>query len=85
VDPSGELPDGGDFKGVAELKQLLQKDDQQLARNLTRQLLIYATGAPIQFSDRPQIAKILAQTRPTGYGVRSLIHEIVQSELFLNK
>jgi hypothetical protein len=85
VDPSGELPDGRRFDSVRELKELLLKDDEQLARNLTRQLAIYATGAPIQFSDRPQIAKILARTRPGGYGVRSLIHEIVQSDLFLNK
>lgn len=85
VDSSGELPDGRRFQNVADLKDLLLKDDEQLARNLTQQLAIYATGAPIQFSDRPQISKILARTRPTGYGVRSLIHEIVQSDLFLNK
>lgn len=85
VDPSGELPDGRRFQNVRQLKQLLLKDDAQLARNLTRQLVVYATGAPIQFSDRPQIAKILARTRVSGYGVRSLIHEIVQSDLVLNK
>ena len=85
VDPSGELPDGRKFQNVRQLKELLLRDDEQLALNLTRQLVIYATGAPIQFSDRPQIAKILARTRPSGYGVRSLIHEIVQSDLFLNK
>ena len=85
VDPSGELPDGRRFQNVRELKTLLLKDDEQLARNLTRQLVIYATGAPIQFSDRPQLAKMLVRTRPAGYGVRSLIHEIVQSDLFLNK
>ncbi|HZR17128.1 MAG TPA: DUF1592 domain-containing protein [Verrucomicrobiae bacterium] len=85
VDPSGELPDGRQFQNVRALKQLLLKDDEQLARNLARQLVVYATGAPIQFSDRPQIAKILAHTRSNGYGVRSLIHEIVQSDLFLNK
>lgn len=85
VDPSGELPDGRKFQNVQQLKELLLKDDEQLARNLTQQLVIYATGAPIQFSDRPQIAKILARTKTSGYGVRSLIHEIVQSDLFLNK
>ncbi|HTL17013.1 MAG TPA: DUF1592 domain-containing protein, partial [Patescibacteria group bacterium] len=85
VDPTGELPDGRRFQNVSELKQLLVKDNDQLARNLTRQLVVYATGAPIQFSDRPQIAKILVRTRSSGYGVRSLIHEVVQSDLFLNK
>jgi hypothetical protein len=85
VDSSGELPDGRSFQNVRQLKQLLLKDDQQLARNLTQQLVIYAAGAPIQFSDRPQIARIPDDTRSSGYGVRSLIHEIVQSDLFLNK
>jgi len=85
VDSSGELPDSRAFHNVAELKQLLLKNQEQLARNLVRQLIIYATGAPIQFSDRPQIAKMLADSGKTGYGVRTLIHEIVQSDLFLNK
>jgi len=85
VDCTGELPDGSRFQNVRDLKALLLKDDEQLARNLTRQLIVYATGAGIQFSDRPQISKILAKTRPAGYPVRSLIHEIVQSDLFRNK
>ncbi|HEX4795271.1 MAG TPA: DUF1592 domain-containing protein [Humisphaera sp.] len=85
VDSSGELPDGRQFADVRELKKYLLDDQEQLARNLTHQLAIYATGAPIQFSDRPQIAKILADTRSQGYGIRELVQEIVQSELFRNK
>jgi hypothetical protein len=85
VDASGELPDGRKFQNVADLKRLLCGDEEELARNLAQQLSIYATGAPIQFSDRPQITRMLAHTRGEGYGVRSLIQEIVQSDLFLNK
>jgi hypothetical protein len=85
VDASGELPDGRAFRDVRELKQLLSTDPELLARNLVRQLTVYGMGAPIRFSDRPAIAKILAQSRAEGYGVRSLIHEIVESDLFLNK
>jgi hypothetical protein len=85
IDASGELPDGRSFRDVRDLKLLLLKDDEQLARNLVQQLTIYATGAPMQFSDRPHIAKILARSRKEGYGVRTLIHEIVQSDMFLNK
>ncbi len=85
VDPSGELPDGRTFKDVRELKQLLLADPELLARNLAQQLTIYATGAPIRFSDRPAITKLLAENRAAGYGVRSLIHEIVESDMFLNK
>jgi mono/diheme cytochrome c family protein len=85
VDPSGALPDGRKFGDVRELKTELLADQEQLARNMVQQLTVYATGAPIRFSDRPQIARILAQSKETGYGIRTLIHQVVQSDLFLNK
>lgn len=85
VDASGELPDGRKFRHIREFKQLLLDNEEQLARNLAQQLLVYASGAPIRFSDRPAIGKILANSRPECYGVRTLVHEIVQSELFLEK
>ena len=85
VDASGEMLDGTPFKDIQELKQCLVREDRQLARNLTRQFTVYATGAPIRFGDRPAIEKILTKTRAQGYGVRSLVLELVQSDLFLNK
>jgi len=92
VDPTGELPPNlsttqptsTKFKDIRELKALLLKDQRQIARNLVRQLVIYATGAPVRFGDRDGIEKILDRTKEQ-FGVRSLIHEIVQSEFFLNK
>jgi hypothetical protein len=85
VDASGVLPDGRQFHDVRELKQLLLADEKQIARNLVRQFAVYATGAPIHFADRAQIEKILERANSSHYGVRSLIHELVQSDLFLNK
>ena len=85
VDASGELPDGEHFEDVRQLKQCLLREEEQLARNLAQQLTIYATGAPIRFSDRPKIAQMLAEARPKGYGLRSLIHQLIESDLFLNK
>jgi hypothetical protein len=85
VDASGELAGGRKFSDVRELKRELLADPEQLARNLATQLAVYATGAPIRFSDRPQLARILSKTKKEGYGVRALIHEITRSEMFLNK
>lgn len=85
VDASGELPDGRAFADIRQLKACLARDEEQLARNLARQLTIYATGAPIRFADRPAIERLVQRTRKHGHGVRSLIHELVQSDLFLNK
>jgi hypothetical protein len=85
VDASGELPDGRKFRDIREFKQLLLADEKQLARSLAKQLTVYATGALIRFADRGQIEQILERASSSHYGVRSLIHELVQSELFLSK
>jgi hypothetical protein len=85
VDPSGELPDGRSFTDVRELKRLLLQDERQLARNLARQLIVYATGAPVRFSDRPRLEALLSRAAAAEYGLRTLIHELVRDELFLNK
>jgi hypothetical protein len=85
VDASGEMWDGRKFSDIREFKQLLLQDEKMIARNLARQLVIYATGAPVRFSDRAAIEGILERARVRGYGVRTLVDEIVQSELFLQK
>jgi mono/diheme cytochrome c family protein len=85
VDSAGELPDGRPFENVREFKALVLQDELPVARNLVRQLVTFATGAPVGFADRPALEKILQNAAPGHYGVRTLIHEIVQSELYLNK
>jgi hypothetical protein len=82
VDARGQLPDGRAFDDVRGLKRHLLADEAQIARNLVRQLAVYATGAPVRFSDRPEIEKILSAAKPRGYGVRSLVHALVASDLF---
>jgi hypothetical protein len=39
----------------------------------------------VRFSDRRQIEQIVDATRTSGYGVRAMIHAVVQSELFRDK
>ena len=85
VDASGELPDGRKFRDVREFKQLLLDDEKLIARNLARQLAVYASGAPVRFSDRAAIEEMLQRASSSHYGVRSLVHELVQSELFRSK
>jgi hypothetical protein len=85
VDATGELPDGRPFRDIREFKRLLLEDETPIARNLARQLVVYATGAPVRFSDRAQIEQILQKAKAKDYGVRSVVHAIIRSELFLNK
>ena len=56
-----------------------------LARNLASKLITYATGAGISFADRGTVAAIVGKTKSKEHGLRSLVHEVVQSSVFLNK
>jgi mono/diheme cytochrome c family protein len=85
VELGGTTHDGKSFKNIEEYKQILLSDPDQLARNLTQKLMIYATGADIQFADREVVEEIVGTIRKKNYGFRTLVHEIVQSEVFLNK
>jgi hypothetical protein len=85
VDPSDTMPGGKPFANVDEFKQILLEDKDLLARALTTKLLTYATGAAPATSDRPQVDAIVERIRGRDYGFRTLIHEIVKSELFQTK
>ncbi|MFT5467223.1 MAG: hypothetical protein ACI8UO_002327 [Verrucomicrobiales bacterium] len=82
VDSSSELPDGRAFSDVVELQQLLTEDSTPLLTNLARQFAVYSTGREVAFSDRDQIAEIVSKTEAKGGGIRTLIHELVQSQIF---
>ena len=85
VDASGVTPQGEPFDDILKFKKLLLEDEETIARNVTEQLLVYATGAPVGFADRDDVAAILEKSRVSEFGVRTIIHEIVQSPLFLRK
>ena len=83
VDASGELRDGRAFRNTTQFVELLAADDEKLARAFVSHLARYATGAEVTFADRAEIRRIVAQTKDQRYGLRSLIHALAQSPLFL--
>jgi hypothetical protein len=86
VDSAGALDSGGSFRDIREFKKLmLEKEEQTVARNLASQLLVYSTGAPIGFANRSHVDQILLRSRSSQYGVRDIVHGIVQSTLFQSK
>ncbi len=82
VDCSGETPDGKPFADIRELRRILAENPAQLARGVTRHLVTYATGAPVTRLDQPAVEAIAQSAAKDGYGLRSLVHGVVQSELF---
>jgi hypothetical protein len=85
VEIGGETSNGQKFRDIDEYKTLLLADRDQIARNIIEKLVIFATGAEIQFADREVVEELLAKSRERNHGFRSMIHDIVQSRLFLNK
>ncbi|MDA0725348.1 MAG: DUF1592 domain-containing protein [Verrucomicrobia bacterium] len=81
VDATGRMSNGEQFTDIRDFKKLLAHDPDQLARNLTVKLLTYATGRKIGFADRIRVEVIVNNSRNQGYGFRSLIHAVAQSEL----
>jgi hypothetical protein len=85
VDASGSTASGEKFRGIRRFRDLLLKEEEQVARNFVSQLITYATGGEVQFADRAEVEQILASAKADGYLVRDLLHAVVQSRLFLNK
>ncbi|MEQ1826382.1 MAG: DUF1592 domain-containing protein [Pirellula sp.] len=85
VDSTGVTSDGHAFQNIDEFKKILLTDKQQIARALTQKLVTFGTGASLQSSDQPKIESIVARVRDRDYGLRTLVHEIIQDDLFKKK
>ena len=82
VDASGEVTGGRAFKDINEFQDLLAADSERLLKNLARQFAIYGTGRNVSFADRTQLDAVVASTQKNRGGIRTLVHELVQSPLF---
>ncbi len=85
VDAGDVLPDGRRFATVEEFKKLLLENPEQIARCLTGKLVTYATGQPVGPGDHAAVNQILAEAKAKDYGLRTLVHAVVASELFRSK
>lgn len=85
VDASYHFKNGEGFSNLNEYKLSLLDRPDLLAKNLVQQLLTFSTGASPGFADREAIEAIVIAAKQKDYGVRTLIHGLIQSPLFLNK
>ena len=85
VDTRSELPGGVEVADVRAYKAALATRPELLARGLVRKLATFATGASVEVGDELVIDAILKKSQSSGFGLRTLIHEVVQSDLFTRK
>lgn len=85
VETGAVLPDGRKFSSFAEFQKLILADSTGVADNVVRTLITYGTGANCGFSDREAVADIVEQSQSSGYGFRSILQNVVASEIFRKK
>jgi len=85
VDCSGTMPDGRAFSGIGDLRKMLAAKPEQLAIGVTRHLITYATGRAAGPADFKAVDAIVKGSAADGYGLRSIVHDLIQSDLFRSK
>ncbi len=85
VDSGGVTADGKAFRGIRAFRDHLLAKEEQVARNLIENLVVYATGGEIQFADHDEIDRMVVESKKDEFAVRSMIHRVVQSQKFRNK
>lgn len=83
IEPSDRLADGRTFDNFRQFRDRLMEDRDRVVRTITSKLLVYATGRPVRISDRRLVDQVVGKTGSNTPGLKSLIHEIVDSKLFL--
>ena len=83
IDPSGVLPDGRAFDGVAEMRDTLARDPRQFVTTVTEKLMTYALGRGLEHTDMPTLRRIVREAAADDYRFQTVVLGIVQSDPFL--
>jgi hypothetical protein len=82
IDASGELVDGTKVNGVASLRDVLVRNQDQFVRVVAEKLLTYALGRGVEYPDMPLVRSIVRDAARTNYQFSSLVMGIVKSSPF---
>lgn len=86
VDSHAVLFNKEPLDGMEGLKRyLLENRQDQFVEALAHKMTTFALGRPLSFGDRSHITRIAADLRMENDGLATLVHLIVQSEIFRTK
>ncbi|HUP39526.1 MAG TPA: DUF1588 domain-containing protein, partial [Vicinamibacterales bacterium] len=85
IDPSGVLPDGTRFEGVAGLRKVLLSHPERFASTLTENLLAYALGRSLDYYDRPVVRAVVRDAVRRDYRFSELVLGVVHSVPFTTR
>lgn len=83
IDASGKLPSGETYNNFGDFKKVLSDHRRdQFAKHLSETLLSYTTGRRMQATDQFEISDMMKRVKASNYGLRSLLNEVLVSEIF---
>lgn len=74
--------DGTAFADFREFRRQLLQQRETIARALAAKLLVYGAGRPVSPADENVVKSVATAARGNNFGLRSLIHAVVESEFF---
>ena len=85
IEQGGTLPGGTTYENFVQFKSLLMENKDKLALSLVEGSASYGLGRTMEFSDGDDLDALTRQLMKEDMRARSLIHNLVQSELFQTK
>ncbi|NNJ24133.1 DUF1592 domain-containing protein [Alienimonas chondri] len=82
VESDGAFADGRDFNGFKAFRERLLEDPDRIVTTVAEKLLIYGCGRPVGPGERASVQSVVEAARANEFGLRSMIHAAVDSELF---
>ena len=82
IDSSGQMVDGTQFDGPAELRAILTREPERFVGVMTEKLLVYALGRGLEPEDMPTVRAIVAAAADEDYRFSALIRSIANSAPF---
>jgi hypothetical protein len=82
LDTSGTLPDGTAIQGPDDLRRALAAKPDQFVQAFTENLLSFALGRSLEYSDMPAVRNLVRQAAKDNYRFDSIVLGIVSSDAF---
>ncbi len=85
IDAASKLPDGTSIDGIEGLKAALMAKEELFLNCLANKLYTYALGRELTLADQDTLRASVSRMKQSDRSLRTLIHSIVTSQLFLQR
>jgi hypothetical protein len=85
VDASGTFLKRHDFTDIVDFKEVLVKEEKRFAKAFTAHLLRFALARELSPADALVVDEIVAKAEPENFKLKSLVRNIIQSDVFLTQ